>query len=181
MIYLCDLLVDMKIIFFFFALILFPKPAEYELIKHDFHLSKSKIKYRSESKTWEISAHIFIDDLQEAIKQKGVDISSMFDEYEEDYVDEAIYYYLLDNILIDLDGKRLEAEWIGKEISEDLYAVWAYMEIPQQSLYGELKVDNNILVEVFDDQSNITVIELPERRKEFLTFQKSDDFKLIDY
>ena len=84
MIYLCDLLVDMKIIFFFFALILFPKPAEYELIKHDFHLSKSKIKYRSESKTWEISAHIFIDDLQEAIKQKGVDISSMFDEYEED-------------------------------------------------------------------------------------------------
>jgi len=150
-------------------------------VEHDFHLSKCKIKYRSETKSWELSAHIFIDDLQEAIKNKGVDISSIFEELEEDYVNEAIYYYLLDNIQIELNGRTLEAEWIGKELSEDLYAVWIYLEIPNQELFGELIIDNNILLELFDDQTNITVVELPNQKKKFLTFQEEDEPKIVNY
>ena len=171
----------MKVLLFIVTLFIWPESIHFKEFSHDFHLSKSKIKYRAESKTWEISAHIFIDDLQEAILKKGVDISSLFENEEEEFVDEAIYYYLLDNILIEMNGQSLEADWLGKELSEDLYAVWVYMEIPDRQLMGELRIDNNILVELFDDQTNITVLELPDRKKEFLTFQKPDDYKLVDY
>lgn len=148
---------------------------------HDFHLSKCKIKYRTETKSWEISAHIFIDDLQEALKLKGVDISSVFEENESEIVEQAIYYYLLENVQVELNGQLLEAEWIGKELSEDLYAVWVYLEIPNQELFGALKIDNNILLELFDDQTNITVVELPNQKKKFLTFQEDDEPKIIEY
>ena len=150
-------------------------------IEHDFHLSKCKIKYRAESKSWELSAHIFIDDLQEALKLKGVDISSIFEEEESELVNKAIHQYLIENVQIELNGLNLEPEWIGKELSEDLYAVWAYLEIPNQELYGELIIDNNILLELFDDQTNITVIELPNQKKKFLSFQENNEPKIVDY
>ena len=177
--YICIELNLMNTLLFLVSLLVLPNNLANSAGKHDFHISKTKIKYHESSQSWQISTHIFIDDLQEAILLKGVDISSIFDAQEAEYVDEAIYYYLLDNLLIEQNGRSLEFEWIGKELSEDLFAVWIYLEVPSSALYGDLRIDNNILVELFDDQSNITVLELPGRKKEYLTFYGSDDFKDI--
>ena len=38
---------------------------------HEFHVSRARIEYAQDAQEWQISLHVFIDDLEKALAEKG--------------------------------------------------------------------------------------------------------------
>jgi hypothetical protein len=137
---------------------------------HDFHLSRCEINYDSASGDIQIAAHIFIDDLELAIKQTGVHSLYICTPKESAKANAAIEAYLNQKLSFYVNGKKVTPELLGKEASEDMMAVWCYFEIAGYKNLRQVKIENKILTEVFNDQKNIVDVTVDKRKKGFAIF-----------
>ena len=132
---------------------------------HAFHTSITQIEYNSKAKTFEISVRIFTDDFEKAIvtenKLKSIKIE------DGDKNDALVSAYVLKHFsIISPENKKAIFKYIGKE-NEDL-ATWVYIELPAESLAKGAKIQQNCLMELFDDQVNILNYRKGEERKTLL-------------
>ena len=143
--------------------------------KHEFHLSKCDIHFSEEDRALQISLRIFIDDLEEAIaKVHNEENLKLCTKKEAERADSILVSYLSDNLLISIDNELKEIEFVGKEVSEDLLAVWCYFEVIDVEPKGMIQVENKILIETFDDQSNLVVLKYSKEQSEHFLFQKGE-------
>lgn len=126
---------------------------------HEFHVSKCQIDYKQSESALQITLHIFLDDLELSMQKQGLEKQFLCTEKELEGADEAYFAYLKNNFRITLNnGQAVDYQWIGKEISNDLAAVWTYLEIPDITDLSEISVQNLVLMDVHDDQKNIVQI-----------------------
>ena len=144
-------------------------------IDHEFHVSKCQITYAEKENSLHISLHVFIDDLEEALRQRGKDKLFLCTEKEAEDADQYIAAYLTDRLNIEVNQEEVSFDFIGKEVSEDLAAVWCYLEVTGVSELKSLKVQNKLLLETFEDQKNIISIKGPGGKKGFFLLQNGDD------
>jgi hypothetical protein len=137
---------------------------------HDFHLSRCEINYDTSSGDIQISAHIFIDDLELAMKQTGVHSLYICTPKESAKANEAIESYINQKLSFYANGKKLIPVMLGKEASDDFMAVWCYFEIVGYKNLRQVKIENKILTEIFNDQKNIVDITVDKRKKGFAIF-----------
>lgn len=163
------------------SLLLFLMPSIYENSLHEFHVSKCSVDYDAEDKALQITVHLFIDDLEEALRQQGVDELFIATEKEANGVDEYIDKYLHQRFEVLVEDQPVDFEYLGKETSEDLQAIWCYMEITDVETIESLTITNQILMEVHDDQKNIMNITGPEKKKAYFLFLKGNSTKTIDF
>ena len=72
-----------------------------------------------------------------------------------------------------MNGENVDYTFLGKEVSEDLQAVWCYLEIENINSIKELKIKNQLLTSLFDDQKNIvSITSTAEGRKGYFLFDK---------
>ena len=167
--------------YFFLCCLLFPSAATFSsatvLPPHEFHISKCSIEYNEKESALQLTLHIFIDDLEDALRLQGADKLFICTEKEADKAEEYIYKYLQQKLKISLDDKVVNFTFVGKEVSEDLVAVWCYLEVENIQPFSKLHVKNNTLLEAFEDQKNIISIKGPKNRKGYLLFNnaKSED------
>ena len=141
---------------------------------HEFHVSKCQIEYVGAEQSLQMSMHIFIDDLEEALRQRGKDQLYICTEKEAAEAETYLIDYLKNRILIKANGQKVDFNFVGKEISDDLAAVWCYLEVKGIEQLTELEVGNKLLQEVFDDQKNLISIIGPDGKKGYALFQKGD-------
>ncbi len=135
---------------------------------HDYHVSNCNIKYNSSTKSVQISLHVFIDDLEDAIRLKGKDELHILTEKESEDSDFYIEKYFNDHFIIQIDGQRVGMDFLGKEGSGDYMAIWCYFEIYDIRQPALIEITNTIFLELFDDQKNIVTIKRDQLRKGFL-------------
>lgn len=144
-------------------------------IKHEFHLSKCEIHYSQEDKALQISLRIFIDDLEEAIanvlQEENLKLCTS---REVATADSIMIKYLADTFKISIDNRQKDLAYIGKEVSEDLLAVWCYFEVPDIDPKQNIEVENKILIETFSDQSNLVSLQYSKEKQEHYMFQKGN-------
>ena len=150
-------------------------------IAHEFHVSKCMLEYNEKNKSLEIILHIFIDDLEEAIRQQGKDKLFIGTEKEATDANTYIMRYLNQRFEVSVNRNKLNYNWIGKENSDDLAAIWCYLEIENVNNIQELKIQNDVLMDIFDDQKNIISITGPEKKKGYFMFEKGKSNTIISY
>ena len=129
--------------------------------EHDLHLSRTTVNYNSEERAIQITSHTFIDALELALwEDHGRDSLQICTRYEKETAEQFILEYLSENLMIDIDGRQLDFTFIGKEQSDDLMAVWCYLEAYEVSPFSEITISNSILTSQFDDQKNITLFQM---------------------
>ena len=143
------------------------------LIKHAFHTSITQIEYNTKAKSYEVSIRIFTDDLETAIDaanhKKGTKIVNG------DKNDILLANYLNHHFsLLTPQNKKIALNYIGKE-NEEL-ATWIYLEIADEPFVAGTKIQQNVLMELFEDQVNIVNFKKGELRKSFL-FNKNSQVK----
>lgn len=149
---------------------------------HEFHVSKGMVEFKVEKSEVQISLNIFIDDLEIALKSKGIDSLYIGTEKEAIDADTSIEKYLSQVFQVEINQSGMgKSQFIGKEISEDLTSIWCYMRIPITEPIKELRVKNSILLETFEDQKNITSIVGPESAKSSFMSTRGDDEKIVSY
>ena len=146
---------------------------------HDFHLSKSEVFYNTVNQSLEVSLHLFIDDLEVAMQNAGIDQTYIATSKEIENADSLISQYLNDHFSIIVDGRQIQFNFLGKEDSDDLLAIWCYLEGEQVANPREIQIKNKLLVEVFDDQKNIVAFS-SEKKQEFLLFDLKKQVATID-
>lgn len=144
---------------------------------HDFHLSNTQLKYKAEKEVLQLSVKIFIDDLETALAERNVTDLYIGTEKEVVESNNHIAEYLSDVLKIASGSDSLTAQFIGKEISEDLSSVWCYIQYEEVLDCSDIQVTNTILTEIFDDQKNIFTFSTDEGRKAYFTFDITDKVK----
>jgi len=148
---------------------------------HEFHISKTLIEYNEKENALQFTLHIFIDDLEEALRQQGADKLFICTEKEAEKAEDYIYKYLQQKLKIKVDDKAVEYTFVGKEVSEDLVAVWCYLEIENIDSFSKLYIKNNTLVETFDDQKNIISVSGPNKQKGYLLFNQAKSEETLEF
>jgi hypothetical protein len=148
---------------------------------HDFHVSKCLVEYNEAERALQVSMHIFIDDLEEALRRQGADQLFICTEREAADAETHLQRYLEQNFRLQANGEPVAYEFLGKEISDDLAAVWCYLEVTGVDRLEQLTVTNRILTEVYDDQKNIVSVFGPGDRKGLLLFQRGKDTESVRF
>ncbi len=141
---------------------------------HKFYVSKCLIEFNSEAKALQISLHLFVDDLEEALQLKGIEQQRISSDKEHPEAELHIFQYLQQHLQIQIDGTNVQFDFIGKEPSADLQAIWCYLEVSEIESINRLSVSNNVLMEVFEDQKNIIHISVDKKAKGFFLFTKDN-------
>lgn len=158
----------MKSILLFFLITLATVQVAAACEIHDLHLSLCELRFNEESSTFEVAVKIFIDDLELALQKDGISNLYIGTDRESELANEVIASYINKHFTIDIDGVRLTADFIGKEITEDLFAVWCYIEFKKPAK-GNSKcvMSNRILLDIYADQRNIMDIRMSQTHKDY--------------
>lgn len=141
---------------------------------HDLHMSNCEIEYKADESTIQVSLRVFIDDLEAALVERGSENLYLFTKKEHPEAEAYIIDYVKDMFKMSADGAEVEYTFIGREMSDDLAAAWCYLEINDISISKELSVENQVLMDLFDDQRNLTKVKLAKNNKEHFLFDPSD-------
>ncbi len=131
--------------------------------EHPLHVSTTEISFNVKEKSLEISCKLFTDDFEDAlakIYKVKTDLSKPNMHKE---MDELIKKYLATHLQYNVNGKTMQASYIGFE--KDIEATNIYLEIDNVSSLQKLSLINTILFEMFDDQMNILHVEKASIRK----------------
>jgi hypothetical protein len=154
-------------IFLLFSLFVIPEESQV----HDFHVSQALVNYNAGNRSFEISMHIFIDDLEIALEERGAEKLFIATNKEKTNTDEYIFEYLRDRFHIISDSDTIDFNFLGKETSHDLMAVWCYLEASEIPSPNEITIFNSILTEIYSDQRNLITFTCPGLER-YLLFDK---------
>lgn len=145
---------------------------------HDIHICKADLHYKSDKKVMQISIHIFLDDLEAELISDGAKDPKLCTEKESEDAESFLLQYITDRFKVRSASNELNLNYIGKEPSEDLIAVWCYFEVPIES-FTEIDVINTIMFEKFDDQQNMISFKVDGKRRSFHITEKGDGFQKL--
>lgn len=136
---------------------------------HPFYVSICQINYNAEAKSLEIACKIFIDDLEEALEQKGNKDLNLGLENESASADEYISAYLSKHLSIEVNALPVQGDFLGKEITDDV--VWCYIEMLEVPFPNEISIHNTLLLSTFENQQNIVHMKVNGKEKSLRLFQ----------
>lgn len=123
---------------------------------HKFFVSLTEVRFNSESGRIEVSIRVFPDDLDRALFEREGIHTQLATELELPEADSLLKLYLLDHFYMEVNGERIQLEYLGKEPEAD--AIWCYLESEKLEEPSVYLVNNSILTHTFEDQVNIVQV-----------------------
>lgn len=135
---------------------------------HKFYVSVTQINYSNKEESLQITSRIFIDDFENVLKERYGVTLDLGTHQEAKTAIIMIERYLNTRFTIHINGKKQELHFLGKEYENDV--VKTYIEIKNTPLSSlkSIKVESNILYDLFQEQQNIIHFNINNRKKSFL-------------
>ncbi len=130
---------------------------------HPIHLSLTEVQHNPTAGTLEISLRIFIDDLDVALEQQYRVKPYLASNKEIPEAEKYIRAYVEQKFMLSMDGKPVKLRIIGTEYETD--AVWVYVEADQVPQAQNFRVVNKILLDLYEDQTNIVSFKANNQKK----------------
>ncbi|HYG20278.1 MAG TPA: DUF6702 family protein [Ohtaekwangia sp.] len=121
---------------------------------HPLHISVTEIEFDEKEKSLEIMMRVFIDDLETTMRQRTGDQElDILQPKGGQTLDQLMSAYLNERFRISLDAKAQKAGYLGHERDGDAFIF--YIEVTNVKKWSTIQVQNDIITEVYDDQSNL--------------------------
>lgn len=134
---------------------------------HPIHATVTTIEYNAKTKAFELAVKIFADDLEEAVKRATGTQLLLGSPKEVKNSNALLEQFLHKNIRLEQGNTPLQQwKFIGKELEGE--AVWCYVEIPANEITKRLMVQNTVLTDVYDDQTNLVNVQIGSTRRSTL-------------
>lgn len=121
---------------------------------HPLHVSVTEIEYDEKDKALEIMMRVFIDDLEttmrKTVNEPELDILNPKPGIT---VDQLMRDYLARHFKISLDNKPQTVNYLGHEREGEAFIF--YIEVVKVKKWKTIQVQNSIITDMFDDQSNL--------------------------
>jgi hypothetical protein len=131
---------------------------------HPIHVSVTEIEFDEKDKALEIMMRVFIDDLELALKNK-------LNQPELDILEpknglttnQMVSDYLQHHFKITLDNKAQKINFLGLERESEAFIF--YIEVSNVKKWKTIQIQNDILTETHDDQSNLVHVTVRKNVK----------------
>ncbi|WP_116106859.1 DUF6702 family protein [Lewinella sp. IMCC34191] len=131
---------------------------------HDYHVSKTNVRYVADRNQLQIEMQVFVDDIEEAMEEAGAPRLRLGTPKEHAEAERFLTAYLDKHFRIDWNGERLPVEMIGYELEDDMHGLWIYLAANDVADPEGITVENSVLTEYYADQKNIVKLYDGERR-----------------
>ncbi len=130
---------------------------------HPYHVGSVEINYNAKTKTFEISAKFFLDDLENSLNAKYNKTLHFGEEKSKAGLDQALENYFAEYFKLKSNNKFLKINYLGFE--EDKESVNVYLESEATEMPKKVETAVSLLYSFFDDQMNIVHIIVNGERK----------------
>ena len=142
-----------------------PSPFTLYREAHDFHTSLTEMRYNAKAKNFEISLRVFTDDLEKVLSANNQ--NRKFTLENNDKNDPLVEAYVRKHFVVtNPKNQKLNINYIGREKEGE--ATWIYLELPVNESIKGSKIQNDVLIDMFDDQTNILNIFIQNQKKSYL-------------
>ncbi|NVN19191.1 hypothetical protein GUA46_12650 [Muricauda sp. HICW] len=141
---------------------------------HKYYVSVTNIAYSKDDSAFQITSRVFIDDLDKLLKERYDIEAKLATPKESKLADEYIEKYFRTKFAIELDGKPVQYNFLGKRYDNDM--VICYLEIPKVKLSEtkSMTIQNEVLMDLFDDQQNIVHVKWNGNKKSFMLIRQNN-------
>lgn len=133
---------------------------------HKFYVSIYQVDYVSEKKRIEITARIFVDDLNLALEEAFQIKTSVGEKSETNQDVILLQKYLSKHLHIFIDGNEKPIVFLSKEIENNVVVV--YLKINEVKKFGSVKISNNALLDLYPDQQNIIQTHFYNKKRNYI-------------
>ena len=130
---------------------------------HPYHVGSVEINYNAKTKTFEISAKFFLDDLENSLNAKYNKTLHFGEEKSKAGLDQALENYFAEYFKLKSNNKFLKINYLGFE--EDKESVNVYLESEMTEMPKKVETAVSLLYSFFDDQMGIVHIIVNGERK----------------
>ncbi|MFT7164002.1 MAG: hypothetical protein ACI9CZ_000565 [Flavobacterium sp.] len=158
-----------KTIFYLFFAIFFVTLTSFSV--HKFYMGIYQINYAPEKKMLQITARIFVDDLDKALEKKYNKKLHLGSEAESSAELPLLKNYLAEKFSIKINGKPGQMNFLSKELEGDVLV--CYLSISGVSKINSLETSNSVLTDWNSEQQNITHFSILGEKQSFLFTESS--------
>ncbi len=141
---------------------------------HRFYAAFTQIDLREDKQTIEVTHRLFTHDVEDMLRTKPGNSSSLTDAEIEPVVREFVESSFA---LFDSRGNRLPLIWVGMEYETD--NVYIYQETPLPDDLPGITILNRLFMELFDDQKNTVNVEWNDKIRT-LIFIRGNEQKSVN-
>jgi len=135
-------------------------------IYHKFYVSVTQVEYVEAKQAVQFISRIFIDDFENMLQQRFDESIVLNNGKESKQTQFYIEKYLKSKIKVVINGEEKAIQYIGKEYENDI--MYCYYEIENIPEVNSIKVTNEVLFDLFDDQQNIMRLKINDKHKTFV-------------
>ncbi len=142
---------------------------------HKFYVSVTQIEVNEKTKSLEIISRIFIDDFEKLLRERYDESIELMtkNEANEKKINEYIDRYLAQKLQINVNGKDVKFNFLGKEYENDI--MLCYLEIENIESLKTIKIKNKVLMDLFEEQQNIIHVKKGKKRKSLILERENDN------
>lgn len=122
---------------------------------HDFHVSKTNVRYVAEREQLQVEMHVFLDDLELALTEAGAPKLYIGTDQEMPQAADHLARYLEKHFRIEWNGQYLPVGLLGFELSDDLEALWIYLAGDTAEAPARVSIQQTVITEIYGDQRNM--------------------------
>ncbi|KGO92093.1 DUF6702 family protein [Flavobacterium subsaxonicum] len=133
---------------------------------HKFYVSVFQMEYVPAKKEMQITARIFIDDLENGLNKKYSKKLYLATPKESAEAKDILTKYFAEKIHIKINGTAKTLKFLGRETEDDVLI--CYFTIPAETKVTSVEVNNTLLFEMFAEQQNIIHTKVGTTKKSLL-------------
>ncbi len=153
-----------KLSFLAVLVVLFVSVSSFEM--HKFYVSIYQIKYAQEKKMLQITSRIFVDDLNNIIKEK-YHVKTNLGEPNESAEDIALMKkYIFENFSIKVNNQPKQINFASKEMEGNVLI--CYYNVKEVSKIKTLEIQNSVLLDLNEEQQNIIQTTIYNKKQNLL-------------
>lgn len=125
---------------------------------HKYYVSLTQVEYNASSQALQMTMTVFIDDMETALNNTYNQQFNLYTEQEPDNSTHFFEAYLKKHFSVKLEGTARELSFIGRKYEGDV--VYLYFEIEQVSEVKTIEIQNDMLMEFFNQQKNMIKLKV---------------------
>ena len=133
---------------------------------HKFYVSIYQVDFVPEKKRVEITARIFLDDLNLALEKEFKTKIQLGEKTESSQDVQFLQKYLMKHLKISIDDKEKNIQFLSKEIENNVVII--YLKIVDVKKINSFKIYNNALLELYSDQQNIIQTKFYNKKRNYI-------------
>ena len=139
---------------------------------HPVHVSVTSVEYVKEKNDFDVSFKLFWDDFEVIIAQKYGVLLNLGKEDERKEKEQYFTQYISDSFSLIVDGVELEPKYKKDTINEA--SIWLYYSYPGSLGKKKIEIENRLMLDMFDDQTNLLMVKFGDIEKGFTMKQRKE-------